>query len=477
MGKDKPDKFIFSIVVWYAAAFLIVVLSFIFLVYSSDLTYWAKPLLSKVLTFTLLEIFAGTVFVLSFVVGSKILNDKKIIWLIILSGFAARIILIPSQPVLEDDYNRYIWDGAVVANGINPYKYSPLEIGKDSTSSKIEIQTLHKLSREADKIFTRINYPEVRTIYPVISQIFFAVSYIISGWTLLGWRIISLLADIVTLMLLLVILKKLKLPFGLSAIYWLNPVVLTQFFNAGHMDVLIFPFILGSVWFLLNHWENVSSFFLALAAAVKVWPIVLFPIMYRNYFKQKLKIIVLLSIPIVVLSILYTPVLLTKLDNSLGFVRYAGNWYNNDAVFWLVSLSVNFVHSLFSSQIICAHCIARYIVFGLYMIFMVFIIWKPVENNPDLLERILLSVTVLFFLSPTEFPWYYTWILPFLVFRPRLSLLLYPILLPLYELQNLWQNVVWFEHIPIIILFVYELRNKDKFNLFKFNLNVSLGKK
>ena len=473
MGKDKPDKFIFSKVVWYAAAFLIVLFSFILLIYSKDLTYWSKPSTGKILFFTFLEIFAGTVFVLSFVFGSKILNEKKIIWLIILSGFAARIILIPSQPVLEDDYNRYIWDGAVVANGINPYKYSPLEIGKDSTSSNIEIQSLHKQSIEADKTFKRINYPEVRTIYPMISQVFFAVSYIVSGWNILGWRIISLFADFVTLMLLLVILKKLKLPLGLSAIYWLNPVVLTQFFNAGHMDVLLFPFILGSVWFLLNHRENVSSFLLTLAAGVKVWPIVLFPIMYRNYFKQKLKIIVLFAIPIVVLSLLYIPVLLTKLDNSLGFVRYAGNWYNNDAAFRLISVSVNFVHSLFSSQIICAHCIARYIVFGFYIIFMLFIIWKPVKNNSDFLERILLSVTVLFFLSPTEFPWYYTWILPFLVLRPRLSLLLYPILLPLYELQNLWQNVVWFEHIPIIILFIYELRNKDKFNLFKFNENDS----
>lgn len=470
MGKANTSKFIFSKVVWYAAVFLIVVLSFILLLYSNDLTYWAKPSVNSILIFTLLEILAGAVFALSFVFGSKTLSEKKVIWLIIISGFAARIILLPSSPVLEDDYNRYIWDGAVVANGINPFKYSPLEIAKDSAFSNSEIHTLNTLSHEANEIFRRINYPEVRTIYPMVSQVFFAASYVASGWNILGWRIISLLADIITLFLLLIILKRLELPLGLSAIYWLNPVVLTQFFNAGHMDILLFPFILGAIWFLLNHRENVSSFLLALAAGVKVWPIVLFPIMYRNYFKQKLKIIILAFIPIVILLALYAPVILTKLDNSLGFIRYAENWYNNDALFRMVSLCINFVHSLFSSHVICAHCIARYVVIGLYLIFMVFIIWKPIKNNSDLLERILLSVTVLFFLSPTEFPWYYTWILPFLVLRPRLSLLLYPILLPLYELQSLWQNVVWFEHVPIIILFIYELINKDKFNLFKYNV-------
>jgi len=456
-----------SKLIWFANSFTIIVLSLLLLIYSSDLTIWAEPSTRNITIFTLLEILAGSVFAFAVIFGANQLKNRNIVWLIIISGIIARLILIPSSPILEDDYNRYIWDGAVLTEGINPYKYSPLEIGNDSISANSEISALHNLSVKAGVIFQRINFPGVRTIYPMVSQVFFAASYIISGWNIIGWRIISFLMDIITLLLLLALLNKLKLPTGWIAIYWLNPIVLHQFFNAGHMDVLLFPFVLGAIWFLLSNKEKISSLFLALAAGVKVWPIIFFPIMYRKYFKQKSKIIILISITIVVIGLLFTPVMLSKLNDSLGFIKYAGNWYNNDAIFQAITMAVSGVVSLFNSQTACVNCIARYVVSAIYLIIILVIIRKPAKNNSDLLEKLLVAVTFLFFLSPTEFPWYYTWILPLLVLKPKISLILYPILLPLYQFQNMWQHVVWFEHLPIIILFVVEITNKDKFKLFK----------
>ncbi len=468
MKKARVNRPEISKLVWFITSFVIVFLSILLLVYSHDLTIWAKPSTESIILFAFLEFLAGLFFAFAFIFGAKQLDKKNIIWLIIIIGIAARLILIPSSPVLEDDYNRYIWDGAVLTTGINPYKYSPLEIQTDSVSVNPEISELHALSNKAGVIFQRINFPEVRTIYPMASQVFFAASYVISGWNINGWRIISFLMDIITLLLLLIILKKLNLPQGWIAIYWLNPIVLHQFFNAGHMDVLIFPFILGAIYFLLNEKEKSSSVFLAIAAGIKIWPIILFPIMYRKYFKQKFNTILLILIPSVIIALLYTPVFLSKLDNSLGFIRYAGNWYNNDAVFRAISLAINEVASLVSTQTICDHCIARYVVSVIYLIILLFIFKKPAKNNIELLEKLLLAVTFLFFLSPTQFPWYYTWILPILVLRPKISLILYPIFLPLYQLQYLWQNVVWFEHLPIIIFFIFELKNKDKFRLFNY---------
>ena len=40
-------------------------------------------------------------------------------------GLAARAILFASEPVLEDDYQRYLWDGAVTAQGLNPMRSRP----------------------------------------------------------------------------------------------------------------------------------------------------------------------------------------------------------------------------------------------------------------------------------------------------------------------------------------------------------------
>ena len=46
------------------------------------------------------------------------------VW-IVAAGLAARLVLLLSAPILEDDYQRYLWDGAITANGKSPYAVSP----------------------------------------------------------------------------------------------------------------------------------------------------------------------------------------------------------------------------------------------------------------------------------------------------------------------------------------------------------------
>jgi hypothetical protein len=63
----------------------------------------------------------------------------------------------------------------------------------------------------------------------------------------------------------------------------------------------------------------------------------------------------------------------------------------------------------------------------------------------------------MYFISPTQFPWYYTWVLPFLVLNPRLSFVAYSIFLPLYQLKYSWPFLVWIEHLPVLAFFIWEL--------------------
>ncbi|MGD8305755.1 MAG: hypothetical protein PVF17_03800, partial [Ignavibacteria bacterium] len=142
---------------------------------------------------------------------------------IILTGIICRLILIPTTPVLEDDYHRYLWDGAVSANFYNPYQYSPLDVVDNAQGIPAE---LHKLSGEADDLMGKINHPHIRTIYPILSQVVFAAAYIISPWQYWSWKLLLLLFDLALLLVLLRILKYLSLPLILIAIYWLNPVVI-----------------------------------------------------------------------------------------------------------------------------------------------------------------------------------------------------------------------------------------------------------
>jgi hypothetical protein len=76
-------------------------------------------------------------------------------------------------------------------------------------------------------------------------------------------------------------------------------------------------------------------------------------------------------------------------------------------------------------------------------------------------RQFLMAVTLLFILSPTQFPWYYLWLLPFLTLHPHPALILYTALLPLYYLRPLMaahghkalfdHGVVWVQHGPVIV--------------------------
>ena len=50
----------------------------------------------------------------------------------------------------------------------------------------------------------------------------------------------------------------------------------------------------------------------------------------------------------------------------------------------------------------------------------------------DLCRRVFVIITVLYLLSPTQFPWYYLWLAPFLPLFPVSGLLLLTATLPLY---------------------------------------------
>ena len=76
-------------------------------------------------------------------------------------------------------------------------------------------------------------------------------------------------------------------------------------------------------------------------------------------------------------------------------------------------------------------------------------------------QQFLITTTLLFMLSPTQFPWYYLWLHLFLAGHPHPALLLNMALLPIYYLRPLMghyghgdtfdQVVVWVQHGPVII--------------------------
>lgn len=81
-------------------------------------------------------------------------------------------------------------------------------------------------SEEAQRVFERISYPEVRTAYPPLAQGLFALAQGLTPWSLLGWRLLVLLADLASLALIVGILSKARLPVEWALLYGWSPLIL-----------------------------------------------------------------------------------------------------------------------------------------------------------------------------------------------------------------------------------------------------------
>jgi hypothetical protein len=459
-------KFINSKLLWILLGFGVILYALYILFVSHTLTYDAQPTNTQKILFVSQRILIGILFFLAIINITKLpFKESWIAW-IIFTGLLARLILIPSTPILEDDFYRYLWDGAVTANEYNPYVFSP----KDVIEKNPEVpQELLKLSSESGEVINKINHPKIKTLYPALSQIIFALSYYLFPWSVTGWKLIMLIGDIFLLFFIFRILRELKLPYSFAAIYWLNPIVLHEFFNTGHYDLFALLFTAISIYYFLRNEYLTSSVTLAFAVGFKLWPILLLPVFLRKLFNNKLKLAANLAVFGLFLLIIFIPVLRAGVDENQGFMKYAANWINNAAFYTLLKDSITLFTDTFKIYYVCADCVARWIVAGIIFLTMLLLIRKPANDNSDLMNKFVIIVAVSFLVSPTQFPWYVTWMILPLVFSPKFSLLMYAFLIPLYHLNPIGGYFKYIQHIPVIILFLYEIKKGYDFGFFNMS--------
>ena len=109
------------------------------------------------------------------------------------------------------------------------------------------------------------------------------------------------------------------------------------------MDAIILPFVLGAIWLAAKGRTIWASASLALAVGVKVWPVLLLPLLLAPTLSDWRKTATALAVFAVTAGLLATPVLYAGLDETSGFLAYGRHWQVNDALFmtvaWLVNLA------------------------------------------------------------------------------------------------------------------------------------------
>ena len=278
-----------------------------------------------VLFFIAILVTAGVFYLLAVRLSWK--NSRCSLLLILVFGLAFRVVFLNSTPILENDFYRYMWDGAVAVDGVNPYGYSPSSIRKGVSSEEFE-----GLRQKYGATLEKINHPHIKTIYPPVAQLFFAVSYWISPMNVEAWRALLLLSDLATIALILLSLKKMGLPLQSSMIYWWNPLLVKEIFNSVHMDVIVFPFTLGAMLLFIYGSKRLWVLALSVAAGVKLWPALLFGVFIKT-LTQKRERAVAVSLFILTLAIVFSPMIAAETDSSSGLVAYGKSWHNNSLFF------------------------------------------------------------------------------------------------------------------------------------------------
>jgi alpha-1,6-mannosyltransferase len=365
-------------------------------------------------------------------------------------GLCMRALLFDTTPILEIDFYRYLWDGAVVAGGHNPYLVSPLQAGESS---------LAELARQSGPVIERINYAELRTIYPPLTQLFFALSHWLDSWSLNAWRSILLLADAGGLLLILGTLKTLRKPLHWSLVYWWNPLLLQQTYNALHMDVLLVAPLVAALWLLVAQRHRLAAIMLALGAGIKLWPLLLLPFALRPLLRQPRRLLQACLAITGILALAVLPLLYFGLGEHSGLGSFAQHWQRNSAIYPLLETIV----SLISED---PAGLARVLIAAV-LIAVVAWLNRSAASSPEVIVRNLLWVTaLLFLLSPAQFPWYAIWFLPLLCFHPSPPLLLLTALMPVYYLkfwflargapQAFDQGLVWIQYLPVLLWLAVE---------------------
>jgi len=326
---------------------------------------------------------AGALYLASVYVVFRYKSSRSALFVILGATVVFRLFFLPLSPTLSEDVYRYQWEGRVVRDHMNPYTVYPA------------MPALNWAQNPQHPIETGKNTP---TLYPPVSEITFS-------WvrTVAGYKRLFTALDLATVALLLFILFAADRPLQHVLIYAWNPAVLIAFSLSGHNDSLAILTLLAGAFFIIIGGRRVLSIgFLALSALSKLFPALLLPAFlsrtrwaYAGIFGG----VILLG---------YLPFLGAGGRLFSGLSNFTAEWEGNDSLHRLFLAAGN---STRQAQLVA----------GILLILLIAYVLKA---RMDIFRAGLTVLAGLLFLSSNAFPWYFTWIVPFLCFCPSPGLLL-----------------------------------------------------
>jgi len=347
---------------------------------------------------------AGIVYLAALFALERTADRREAFWIILVGALLFRIQLFPLAPALSDDLLRYRWEGRVQQAGWNPYTVRPDD---------------PRLAPLRDADYAAIPGRDIPGIYPPLTELLYRATYRLlsspSGTASIIWfKLPFVAADLLLVGVLAAWVRTTGDRNFLAAIYAWNPLVVVEFAAGGHNDAWAIAGVIFASLMITRGRGRVSTLLLAAATLLKWFPALLFPLWARrmNWPRQAASWWNLL--PAAALAAACAWPFRSAWPGILRtFAYYESRWQMNNA-------SLYALLAWFSGSRDLAAGIGAGVVGGLAL-------WAAARRMDGLRAAYILFGSLLM-LSPNAFSWYFTWMVPLLVFFPNPAWLLLTVL-------------------------------------------------
>lgn len=392
-------------------------------------------------------------------------------WLLAGIGIVFRLIFIPSLPNLSQDFYRFLWDGQLITQAVNPYLFTPeMYITNPTAYPAVEVARATELYQGMGSLngshFS--NYPPINQLFFAISGYFTEKSIVASVIVL---RVIVILADIGILYFGKKILEHLNIPVHRLFWYFLNPFIIIELTGNLHFEGVMLFFLIWSLYLLSRKKWMLAAVFLGLSISVKLIPLIFLPLFYHYFVDKglfskgfwKLKKFFWVALATVFVSFLpfYSS------EFAKNFLKTISLWFQdfefNASVFYIIRWIGFQVNGWDPIQTVGKILPLVVIAFVLSLAF-----FRKNKTSRQLITAMLFAISFYFLLSTTVHPWYVaTPLLLCLFTRYKFPILWSAVVFLSYSAygaegysENLW--LVAIEYTVVIGFAIWEISSNNK---------------
>lgn len=370
---------------WLGIVVIIYLYSIYFLSYQIDQASFHSIFFGFALAFLTFVICCKSYFKMKF---------KNWIWLIIL----ANLIPLFSSPNLSPDVYRFIWDGDIMLQGINPFSYSPNDLVSQECFQWTE--RLQKVYLEGMTDLSIKNF----SVYPTLNQCYF---YVCSFFTndifsfFIVMRLLMMGTHILGFLFIIKLLDLLSISRSRTLLIALNPLVIIELMGNFHFEGVMMSFLVIALYYVLKKQLFKSTLFWSFAVNIKLTPLLLLPFSWKYLgLKHSIKFYFLTFLfSIFLLLLIIWPALFHHFWESVKL--YFSNFEFNSSGFRF--LSWIFHERLGGQAIPVLGPILSMISLFLILLFAFFI---PKKDAMNMFIWMLFAYVVYLLLSTTVHPWY-----------------------------------------------------------------------